>query len=221
LLAVVGGIAALYLWDPSNTPDQVWVTRRYVTGALPLFALAAALALDIGVTALARFESGRTWGRRVVAVGTAGLVVFPLGALWPVRSFQSQANFLPTVEDVCKVLGPSAAVAFPAGDFDAVTLPIALEDWCHVPTAVLEKLPHAQDMTGVAEAFERRGKVLWILGSSRGAISRAVPGLSSVLIGRAVSSKELAKTLEGPPEHYATAILTIYGAEVLRVTGVP
>lgn len=167
LLAVVGGIAALYLWDPSNTPDQVWVTRRYVTGALPLFALAAALALDIGVAALARFESGRTWGRRVVAVGTAGLVVFPLGALWPVRSFQSQANFLPTVEDVCKVLGPSAAVAFPAGDFDAVTLPIALQDWCHVPTAVLEKLPHGQDMTGVADAFKRRGKVLWILGSSR------------------------------------------------------
>jgi hypothetical protein len=215
LLAIVGGIAALYLWDPSNTPDQVWVTRRYVTGALPLFALGAALALDVGVTALARLAEGKAWAKRVVVVGTAGLVAFPIGALWPVRDFHSQANFLQTVQDVCKVLGPHAAVTFPAGDFDAVTLPITLQDWCHVPTAVLEKSQPKQEVVRVAEAFRRQGRVLWVLGSSTTAISRSVPGLSPTLLGRAVSNEELAKTLEGPPEHYATAVLTIYGAKVL------
>jgi hypothetical protein len=69
-------------------------------------------------------------------------------------------------------------------------------------------------MVRVAEAFKRRGKVLWVLASSTAAISRSVPGLSSTLLGKAVSNEELAKTLEGPPEHYATAVLTIYGAKV-------
>jgi hypothetical protein len=58
LLALIGGISALYLWDPSNTPDQIWVTRRYATAAFPLFALAAALALDIAATVLAQSEGG-------------------------------------------------------------------------------------------------------------------------------------------------------------------
>jgi hypothetical protein len=214
LVTLVGGIAALYLWAPNNTPDQIWVTRRYATGALPLFALAAALALDAGATAVARYEGGRIWARRVVAIGAAGLVAFPLGTLWPVRDFQSQANWLQAVHGVCAVLGPHAAVAFPERDYDAITLPMTLEDWCHVPTAVLAEAEPARDMVYVAQAFHQQGLVLWILGSSSAAVSGAVPGLSARLIGTAVSEHELAKTLEGPPEHYATAVLSIYGAKV-------
>ncbi len=214
VLVLVGGIAALYLWGPSNTPDQIWVTRRYATGALPLFALAAALALDVGATAVARVAEARAWAGRVAMVGAAGLVAFPLGTLWPVRDFHSEANFLHAVQEVCRVIGPHAAVALPQGDYDAVTLPITLQDWCHVPTAVLARPQPEKDMVYVAEALKQRGRVLWILGSSTTAISGAVPGLSSTLIGTAVSNDELAKTLEGPPEHYATAVLAVYGARV-------
>ncbi len=106
VLVLVGGIAALYLWGPSNTPDQIWVTRRYATGALPLFALAAALALDVGATAVARVAEARAWAGRVAMVGAAGLVAFPLGTLWPVRDFHSEANFLHAVQEVCRVIGP-------------------------------------------------------------------------------------------------------------------
>jgi hypothetical protein len=214
LLALVGGIAALYLWDPSNTPDQIWVTRRYATGALPLFALAAALALDVCATAVVRVGGGRGWEKRIVAIGAVALVAFPVGTLWPVRDFRTQANFLNAVKEVCSVIGPRAAVALPEGDYDAVTLPITLQDWCHVPTAVLPTPQSKPEMMYVAESLRRQGRVLWILGSSSGAISRAVPGLSSRIIGAAVSNEELAKTLEGPPEHYATATLSIYGAEI-------
>jgi hypothetical protein len=220
LLVLIGGVAALYLWDPSNTPDQIWVTRRYATGALPLFALAAALALDVGAAAVARSADGRAWARRTVMVGAAALVAFPLGTLWPVRDFQAQANFLHAVQEVCKVIGPNAAVAFPARDYDAVTLPITIQEWCHVPTAVLRTSGPEQQLAHVAEAFKRRGRVLWILASSSSAISRAVPGLSSTLIGSAVSNHELAKTLEGPPENYAAAVFTVYGVKVSRTATV-
>ena len=214
LLTLVGGIAALYLWSPDNTPDQIWVTRRYATGALPLFALAAAVALDVGATAVARHAEGRIWAKRIVAVGAAGLVAFPLGTLWPVRDFQSEANWLSAVQSACAVVGRHAAVAFPKGDYDAVTLPMTIEEWCHVPTAVLAESEPARDMFYVAQAFQQQGRTLWVLGSSASAISGAVPGLSSTLIATAVSKRELAKTLEGPPEHYATAVLDIYGAKV-------
>jgi len=70
-----------------------------------------------------------------------------------------------------------------------------------------------QEMVYAADALKRQGRVLWILGSSTAAISGAVPGLSSTLLGTAASDEELARALEGPPEHYATAVLTIYGAK--------
>ena len=117
------------------------------------------------------------------------------------------------MQDVCSLLGPHAAVAFPGGDYDAVTLPITLQDWCHIPTAVLAMPQPEQEMVYVADALKRQGRVLWILGSSTAAISGAVPGLSSTLLGTAASNEELARALEGPPEHYATAVLTIYGAK--------
>ena len=49
LLTVLGGITALYLWDPEVNPIQLWASRRFATAAFPLFMLPAALAIDFGI----------------------------------------------------------------------------------------------------------------------------------------------------------------------------
>jgi hypothetical protein len=214
LLTLIGGVVALYLWSPSNTPDQIWVTRRYVTGALPLFVLSAAVALDVGAAAITRYLANGTWARQFAAVGGASLIAFPLGTVAPVRNFHAEANWLSTVRHACTVLGPRAAVVFAGGDYDAVTLPMTFEDWCHVPTAVLPHPEPESTLVPVSDRLRTAGWTLWVLGSSPRAIATAVPGLSSRLIGTGVSTEELARTLEGPPENYTASTLTIYGSRI-------
>jgi hypothetical protein len=214
LLTMVGGITALYLWNPSITPDQIWATRRYATGAFPLFALAAALALDVGAGALARLTTGRVWPRQVAAVGAAGLIAFPLGTVAPVRNFHSQAGWLLEVEHACKEIGPNAAVVFPPADYDGVTLSMAFQDWCHYDTAMLDGPESEASLEAAAARFGQEGKSLWVVAYGSTAITSTVHGLKPEFLGEAVSTEELAQTLEGPPEHYSVAELSIYAARV-------
>ena len=214
LLVVLGGVVALYLWQPSITPDQIFVTRRYVTSALPLFLLAAAFALDVGADAVLRHAQTWTWARPMAAVGAASLIVFPLGTTSPVRNFHSQASWLPMIEHVCSVLGPQAAIVFPAGDYDGATLPLTLADWCQLPSATLLGPEPSQALVPTAQDLQRSGRVLWVLAWSKAEVSRVLPGLSPTLLGTAVSTEELERTLESPPENYATVVLNIYGARV-------
>jgi hypothetical protein len=103
---------------------------------------------------------------------------------------------------------------FPENDYDALTLPMTVEDWCHAQAAVLVGPEPGTRLLVAAERFRREGLTLWVLGSSAPAITGAVPGLSPRLISEGTSNEELARTLEGPPEHYYTAVLTIYGTKV-------
>ncbi len=46
----------------------------------------------------------------------------PISTIWPVRSFDPQANFFPLVNRTCLTLGPNGAVLFAAHDSDALFL---------------------------------------------------------------------------------------------------
>jgi hypothetical protein len=214
LLTMVGGITALYLWNPNITPDQIWATRRYATAAFPLFSLAAALALDVAAGAVARLATKPLWPRQVAAVGAAGLIAFPLGTVAPVRNFHSQAGWLLEVQHACKVIGPDAALVFPPADYDGETLSLAFQDWCHDDTAMLDGPETEASLEAVATEFKQQGRTLWVVAYGSSAITSNAPGLKPEFLGEAVSSEELAQTLEGPPEHYAVNDLPIYAAPV-------
>ncbi len=214
LLTMLGGITALYLWNPEVNPLQIWATRRFATAAFPLFMLAAALAIDYGATTVGRHSVGRAWPRLVTIAAAAGLVLFPLATTWPVRSFSSQANWLPLIERACNVIGPNAAVVVPPVADASDLLPMTYEDWCHVPVATLDKPTTAAQLAYTVAQFGREGRALWILGPSAQAITSAVPGLTVSAIGSAESSHELPDTLINPPQSYTRDLLTIYAARI-------
>jgi hypothetical protein len=213
VLAMAAPLTILYLWNPNITPIQIWAMRRFVPASLPLVVLAAALAVDVAASSSARLFRGNAWPRRILVVGAACLIAFPLAATLPVGKFQVQANFLPTVDRTCQVIGPDAAVLFPAGDYDGLALMQTLRSWCGVPAAQLLGPATQQQLGTMAASFRAEGKALWMLGTQAG-VHQADPALTPTLIGTGTSPRELEQTVDKRPQHYASGELAVYGAQV-------
>ena len=184
LLAMLAGITALYLWNPNVTPDQPWAIRRFATAGIPLFMIAAAVAVDVAASAARRVLRTRTFVTPVLVAGTAALVVFPLAASLPIRSFEIQSSYLLAVEQTCRALGPNSAVLFPLeSDYDSVTLPPPLRDWCgNMPVAQLKTPVTRAQLEKVAADFKSEGRTLWMLSGLPSAITASAPGLRPVLL---------------------------------------
>jgi hypothetical protein len=213
VLAMAAPLTVLYLWNPNITSIQIWAMRRFVPASLPLLVLAAAVTVDISASASARLFRGNAWPRRVIIAGAACLIAFPLGATLPVGKAQVQANFLPVVDRTCQAVGPDAAVLFPAGDYDGVTLMQTLRSWCGVPAAALVGPTTQQHLETIAASFRSEGKTLWMLGTQAG-VRQADPALTPTLIGTGTSPRELEQTVDRLPQHYTSGVLTVYGAQV-------
>jgi hypothetical protein len=142
------------------------------------------------------------------------MIVFPLSTIWPVRGFETQANFLPLVDRTCQTIGPNAAVLFPAGDYDAVALIQTLRSWCDVPVTTLGGPVQGSQLAATAAAFQAEGKALWVLAATPKLISQTSPALTPVLIGSATSPRELEQRVDRAPEDYAPDTLSVYGEKV-------
>jgi hypothetical protein len=217
LLAITGPLTAYYLWDPSITPEQIWAMRRFVPESLPLFVLAGAAALDAVADVLRGWLGGASWYRRgmatgPVAVAMVGVVVFPLVASIPVRSFRVQTSYPALVERTCRYLGPHAAVAFPASGYDGFALSQTIRDWCGIPVAELRGPTTRAQMTGIAAGLTGSGRSLWVLGYAPSEISAAVPGLTPHLVGIATNFRALESTITRAPDSYVNTSLVVYAA---------
>jgi hypothetical protein len=216
LLAMLAGITALYLWNPNVTPDQPWAIRRFATAGIPLFMIAAAVAVDVTASAAGRVLRARAWVRRVLIAGTVALLAFPIAGTLPVRSFQVQSNYLLAVEQTCRAMGANSAVVFPVEpDYDSATLPQTLRDWCHnMPVALLTSHVGLPELEKVAAQFKKEGRTLWILSGQPSAITDSAPGLDPALLAAQSDPRALAKTLVSPTQNYATGTLTVYGVRI-------
>ena len=106
LLFELGGVTALYLWNPNVVPDQVWAARRFVTAAIPLFFICAGLAVDQLSATVESLVRNLPWRRGIIPIAAAGIVAFPLSTTLPVANFRTGSGFLPTVEAACSKIGP-------------------------------------------------------------------------------------------------------------------
>jgi hypothetical protein len=214
LLTVAGIGTALYLWTPQITPTQIWAMRRYVPAALPFLVLASAFAVDAGLTVLPRLGLNRTWTRLIPIAAVAAVIAFPVGAVLPVRNFESQAGFIGVVNKVCATVGRNAAVIFVPNDRLDLTLPQTMRSYCGVPATQLGQAVSAERLKTIAGSWRAEGRALWVLGSTPGVIAKSAPGLSPSLVGTAINTQQLAETLSRPPTTYRTEELQIYAARV-------
>ncbi len=108
LVALLGPTTAGYLWHPRIATDQIWVMRRYLGSALPMFTL-----LGFGlVAALVQYRPRRLPRALPIAgavvIAAAG-IVSPLRALRPVPNIAEQRGFPRALRDACRATGDDAA----------------------------------------------------------------------------------------------------------------
>jgi hypothetical protein len=213
VLSMAGIGTALYLWNPSIVPDQIWAMRRFVPAAMPLLVLLAALAIS-AIASMVANQAGSLAGAAAVGAGAVGMIVFPIATTVPVRDFQPEANFSAGITATCRAIGPKAAVVVAPGDELGEEYVSALRSWCNVPVAMLARPFTAAEMKNLADKWHAEGVTLWIIGSTPAFVTSAAPGLTPSPLASVASPRDLEITINRPPSHYAPTPLDIYGSRV-------
>ena len=123
----------LYLLKPSANPDHVWVMRRYLTSALPVFIALAWVGLG---WLRSRFHDARV--RSIsIAAGSLALMASPVVATLPLANVVDGAGSIEMIESICTQVD-SRPVLLVQEDAQLDTfLMQPIRVWCGVPTATV------------------------------------------------------------------------------------
>ncbi|GIU88833.1 MAG: hypothetical protein KatS3mg009_3348 [Acidimicrobiia bacterium] len=195
-VAVLAPAAALYLWRAQAFQDHVWVMRRLLIGAMPLFALLAAAVVAWSATR-------RGVLRAVAPVAAAVLVAAPASSVWGVARMTEQPGYTRAIDPACGAFGPGAAVAVLQGDgLLHEWVPQTLRSWCGAEVVVLRGRPAAESVRAVARAFGASGRALWLVATTPEDVLAVAPGVPVAMTGVVVNEHELERTLTRRPSRY-------------------
>ena len=208
-------VAAVYLWSPSIFPDQIWVMRRYLPLVIPGFVLFSFVVVDrlLDVRS-ASSPNARLAARAGAAVLLVAAIAWPVHTDWPVRGETTQRGFLGPVEQICRTIGPHAAVVVLQGASLDQILPQTLRSFCDVPVAVRvfdPKVP-ALDPPGfarLAQAWKRDGRTLFLIADTQARIDHIVPGLTPVARLNPFDGLYLRERIVGRPDGFRPEAYTI------------
>lgn len=141
LLVLVGGMSAVYLWNPQVAPRHFWAIRRFVPVIIPGFVLFAALTYSL---LSVRLPGGR---RRAAAVSVvaflSGWTVWADRSLWNVAE---HAGEYARVRAVAEVLPPDAPLLAVGGK----------EWWKPLYLAFDRPIVHVDEMSGAGRQAMRQ-----------------------------------------------------------------
>jgi hypothetical protein len=165
LLATGLPVTLLYVARPSISPDHLWAMRRYLPVVLPVMTIAAAAAAIYLTALLARW---RSWTRiPATFVLVAAMLIPAARAGKPLYDAQMQRGALDAVHEICRTVGPDAAVAIEPDALLASTLPQAVRGFCGVPAAGVQRKP-TQTLAENARAWESQGRRLYVASAKQG-----------------------------------------------------
>jgi len=215
-VALLGPASAVYLWRPNITTDQIWVMRRYLFSALPLFML---LAFGL-VAALVRARSRRIPTAVFVALAlllAGGALSSPVRALKPVPNITEQRVYPVALRDACHTVGPDAAIILLQSrtGLMAQWAPQSLRGWCNVPVAVLVPTPtSAATLAHLAAAWSAEGRRLWVVAGDAATITKTLPAAKPHATPVVVNRHLLEMALLHRPGSYATQQFSLVMAPV-------
>jgi hypothetical protein len=178
-VALLGPASAVYLWKPNISTDQIFVTRRFLFCAFPLFTL-----LAFGLVAALLQWMPKKIPRAVpvaVALFIAGAGIwYPISNLRKVPNITEQRGDLLALREACQTLESKGAVVIlenPAGLLHQWA-PQPLRGWCDVPVAVMPpELPDREAaLTKLASEWKAEGRKLWVVADTPETITAVLPG---------------------------------------------
>lgn len=198
-VAVLGPASALYLWRAKAFQDHLWVMRRFLIGAMPLFVI-------LGAFALAWLTRRGTAGRIVAIVGAALVVLHPMWTLRDVPRATEQPGYTRAIEEACHAFGPRAAAIVVAGD-DLVHewIPQALRGWCDTEVAIVRGAADRDLLDEVRDAWEGDDRRVWLVAGETETLLEAVPDATVTATRVIVNDRQLERTLTRRPDRYVEA----------------
>jgi hypothetical protein len=212
-----GGL--LYLWSASAQPDHIWVTRRFLVGAIPMLIL---LALGLAAWLWTAGGLGR-WTRAARAGGlviTVVAVAFPVATLVPVASMREQAGYLSVIDDACHDMGASSAAVvleppLRQRAFLEQWATQALTGWCGT-RVVLGRFGFESpaSILGLARQWQHDGRRLFVVAAVPSAIHDRFPTAQIVATRRATNTHLLSTTITHRPRGYQSQTFQLFIAAV-------
>lgn len=213
-VAMLAPETVLYLWRPSATPDQVWVTRRLMVAAFPATILLAFGALVAITPRLVRWH--RVIGTAVVAVLAGVAVLYPIGTVIGVRTMSEQHGYLSVLQDVCDTIGRDGVLVMleekPSNA--VVTVPHAARTFCGVPAAFVLGGPQPKVLQQAAQDWASRGRKMWIASEHPETLKAWFPGVTTTMTTDVVNTHALARPFRHRPQAYETQHLALALAPV-------
>ena len=157
-------VTVIYIARPSISPDHLWAMRRYLPVVLPVMTIAAAAAAVWLIALLARW---RSWTRIPATLVLVAAMVIPAArAGKPLYDAQMQRGALDAVHEICRTVGPDAAVAIEPDGLFASTLPQAVRGFCGVPARGVQR-DHERTLVDNAREWQAHGRRLYVASALR------------------------------------------------------
>jgi hypothetical protein len=215
-VALIAPVSLIYLYQARAVPDHVWVTRRFLLGAIPLLVLMAlglASHMAGARSASLRSRSAR-FGGVILAVAA---VAYPVHTLLPVRATAEETGYLAVVTDACAIIGPRAAVVIvESARTDSIDdrAPQAFRGWCGAEVGVMRGDAQPDDLQRLADGWNTVGRRFFVVSSSSTYVHSLLPNATFTSTRRALDTKLLAPTLTHRPDAYGTQSLELTIASV-------
>jgi hypothetical protein len=196
---VLAPASALYLWKALAAPDHVWVDRRFLVSAIPLFVMLA-FGLAASLVGLPTRPQLARAVRALVGLFVVVALAYPLSTLRGISAMSEQRGALAVVEDACHLMGPRPAVVVlksPTGIFDQWT-PQTFRGWCDAEVAIVRGKPDTAALRRIAADWRALGRTTYVVADTAQTISTALPR-ARVSSTRRVTSNALEHTLTRRP----------------------
>jgi hypothetical protein len=206
LLAVAGPTTVLYIAQPRISPDHLWAMRRFLPIVLPAMTIAAAAAAAWGVALLA---TRLPMLRAPAAIALLALMLVPAAkAGQPFVRAQMQGGALDAVHEICRTVGPDAAVAIQPDGLLALTLPQAVRGFCGVPAAGVQRT--TPPVGGDVEAWKEMRRTLYVVSRSENPV--VVPEAEITLVEHLTidDATEPARAIGRRPDTYVPRPVEIW-----------
>jgi len=154
-------VTVAFLLRPANTPDHLWVMRRFLAVTIPGLILMAFILAESWLPKVKARWGSVAQNVGVVSFATAMLVP-PAFFTAPLISSTTQVGMYGVTTEVCSTLGRDAAVLVISERLRAVYQP-ALRSFCEIPAAGAAELPSLETLEVVSDGWAASGRTLYVV----------------------------------------------------------
>ena len=153
-------VTVAFLWRPANTPDHLWMMRRFLSLTIPGFVF-----LSFAVVQALIPTVKERWGTVAAAATAAGftalLLIPPAVFTAPLVRSTTQVGMYGVTRDVCASLGDDAAVLSVSNRI-RIVYQSALRAFCDVPVSGISEQPTVESLGEIDRAWADEGRVLYV-----------------------------------------------------------